>query len=282
MSDKKLSIFVLMPFSADFMDVYRLAIQPAAAECGMTPSRVDEQNFFKESILERIYNQIKEADIIVAEMSGQNPNVFYEVGYAHALRKPCILLTKSADHIPFDLKHHRHIVYSSSISFLKEKLLLNFKDFQKDPQLVQDDLKAELKYLSATLIKHQHHDDAAVEISIDLHNYASVSSEPLEAIYLYTRRHFILKQEGHNCPDSRIAYKEYLHRHFVKAPLPRLPPNGWAPIKLTGHLDYIAYGDKRKDKYKWNSSMLLQIHSGHRIYEYNFPIETDVEEDPFG
>ena len=45
--------------------------------------RVDEQ-IYKEGILERIYRQIESADIIIADMSGQNPNVFYEVGYAHA------------------------------------------------------------------------------------------------------------------------------------------------------------------------------------------------------
>jgi hypothetical protein len=55
-------------------------------------------------------------------MSGQNPNVFYEVGYAHAKSKICILLTKEAADILFDLKHRRHIVYNGSISTLREGL----------------------------------------------------------------------------------------------------------------------------------------------------------------
>jgi hypothetical protein len=54
-------------------------------------------------------------------MSGRNPNVFYELGYAHAKNKVCLLLTKDATDIPFDLKHHRHIVYRS-IQDLRKKL----------------------------------------------------------------------------------------------------------------------------------------------------------------
>jgi hypothetical protein len=73
---------------------------------------------FQETILQRIYNQIAKADLIVADMTTRNPNVFYEVGYAHALGKPVILLTQEADDIPFDLKHYPHIIYGKSISTL--------------------------------------------------------------------------------------------------------------------------------------------------------------------
>src|SRR5258708_21790898 len=56
-------------------------------------------------------------------MTGRNPNVFYEVGYAHALGKIVLLLTQKADDIPFDLKHHQHIVYGGSIDVLKSQLI---------------------------------------------------------------------------------------------------------------------------------------------------------------
>jgi nucleoside 2-deoxyribosyltransferase len=60
----------------------------------------------KRKVLERVYNQIAKADIIVAEMTGRNANVFYETGYAHALNKRVVLLTQNANDIPFDLKHY--------------------------------------------------------------------------------------------------------------------------------------------------------------------------------
>jgi hypothetical protein len=61
--------------------------------------------------------------VLVADMTGCNPNVFYEVGYAHALGKLVLLLTKNAEDIPFDLKHYPHIVYGDSIAKLRSDLI---------------------------------------------------------------------------------------------------------------------------------------------------------------
>ena len=114
-------VFVLMPLDPDFDDIYKFGIKGAAAEVGAYAERVDEQAF-TEGILERIYNQISKADVIVADMTDRNPNVFYEVGYAHALGKIVLLLTQRADDIPFDLKHRQHIVYSGKIDTLRQQL----------------------------------------------------------------------------------------------------------------------------------------------------------------
>ena len=114
-------IFVLMPFDAQFNDTYKFGIKGAAEDVGAYAERIDEQ-IFTEGILERIFNQISKADVIVADMTGRNPNVFYEVGYAHALGKVVLLLTQNVDDIPFDLKHRPHIVYAGKIETLREKL----------------------------------------------------------------------------------------------------------------------------------------------------------------
>ncbi len=114
-------VFVLMPFAAGFGDAYNLAIKPACESADTHAERVDEQ-VFHDDILQRIYNQIAKADVIVAEMTGRNANVFYETGYAHALGKPVILLTKTPEDIPFDLQHYPHIIYGDSLSTLREQL----------------------------------------------------------------------------------------------------------------------------------------------------------------
>jgi hypothetical protein len=114
-------VFILMPFAEEFNDVYKLGIKPACISAGAYCERVDEQ-IFQESILDRVYNQIAKADLIISEMTGRNPNVFYETGYAHALGKKVILLTQKSDDIPFDLQHYPHIIYSGKISLLKEEL----------------------------------------------------------------------------------------------------------------------------------------------------------------
>ncbi len=106
-------IFVLMPINDDFSDVYEVAIKSAAVESGAYAERVDEQHF-SGSILDRILNQINTADILIADMTGKNANVFYEVGYAHALGKTVILMTQQINDIPFDLKHRQHIEYRAN------------------------------------------------------------------------------------------------------------------------------------------------------------------------
>jgi hypothetical protein len=114
-------VFVLMPFAENFNDIYKLGIKPACILSGAYCERVDEQ-IFQESILDRVYNQIAKADLIISEMTGRNPNVFYETGSAHALGKRVILLTQKPDDIPFDLQHYPHIIYEGKITLLKEEL----------------------------------------------------------------------------------------------------------------------------------------------------------------
>lgn len=114
-------IFVLMPFDTSFDDIYNYGIKQTCFELNSYCERVDEQ-IFSERILDRIYNQISKADIIIADMTGRNPNVFYEVGYAHGIGKKVILLTQNSDDIPFDLKHFPHIIYKGMIKTLSEQL----------------------------------------------------------------------------------------------------------------------------------------------------------------
>lgn len=97
-------VFVLMPFASEFDDIYRYGIKKACEDQGCYCERVDEQ-MFDGTILDRIYNQISRADVVVADMTGKNPNVFYEAGFAHGLKKRVILLTQNEADIPFDLKH---------------------------------------------------------------------------------------------------------------------------------------------------------------------------------
>ena len=136
--------FVLMPFSEKFDDVYNLGIQVSCSRAGAYCERVDEQ-IFQGTILERIYNQIAKADFIVADMTGRNPNVFYEVGYAHALNKPTILLTKDANDIPFDLKHYPHIVYDRGITGLIEELTRRARWFVENPQATSHAAQIEIE-----------------------------------------------------------------------------------------------------------------------------------------
>lgn len=136
MTTPKKFIFVLMPFEDSFTDIYSFGIKQTCIDLNAYCERVDEQ-IFTERILDRIYNQISKADLVIADMTSRNANVFYEVGYAHGIGKHVILLTQNSDDIPFDLKHFPHIIYNGKIkdlnTQLKNKLehFLNSDDSQK-------------------------------------------------------------------------------------------------------------------------------------------------------
>ena len=77
------------------------------------------------------------ADLIVADLTGRNPNVFYETGYAHALNKRVILLTQRAEDIPFDLKDYPHVVYGGRIFQLKPELEKRIRWFLANPECIR-------------------------------------------------------------------------------------------------------------------------------------------------
>jgi hypothetical protein len=113
-------IFVLMPFAPELDDLYFLGIHEVAVELQCSCDRVDKLEF-DGVIMNRIYDSIENADAVVAEVSSSNLNVYYEVGYSHALKKPTVLITKDISKAPFDLTGYNHIIYND-IRDLKGKL----------------------------------------------------------------------------------------------------------------------------------------------------------------
>lgn len=104
-------VFVLSPFSEPFDTIHRDHIQPTVeAISGLRCLRADDI-YDNRPIIEDIWRLINEARIIIAELSGRNPNVFYETGIAHTVGKEVILLTQNIEDVPFDLRHLRSIVY---------------------------------------------------------------------------------------------------------------------------------------------------------------------------
>lgn len=110
--NKKEICFVLSPFEERFNDNYIKILQPSIIKAGMIPLRADEI-YGARPIMHDILNSIRSARIVLAEMTGRNPNVLYEVGLSHALGKSVIMITQSEDDIPFDLKAIRYIPYKT-------------------------------------------------------------------------------------------------------------------------------------------------------------------------
>lgn len=105
--------FVLMPFDPVFDKIFNDLIKPPLEKSGYDVQRADSLDN-QQNILKDIIRGIKEADLIIADLTGLNPNVFYELGIAHTMEKPTILLTQSIKEVPFDLKSYRLTQYSTT------------------------------------------------------------------------------------------------------------------------------------------------------------------------
>lgn len=238
--------FVLMPFSKNFDDIYKLGIKAACENAGVLAERVDEQKF-SETILERIYRQIRAADFIIADMSDRNPNVFYEVGYAHSQGKICTLIAQRADEIPFDLKHHRHIIYEGSISKLRGALDAELDWLKSEAEKARaKTLVLEVKSASGLLEKSDWQIQGSLDLAVDLHNDSGKRSPEIEAIYIYTNNNWNFTQDGVECPvaDSSGGPKKY--RTFVKPPVSRLSSGGGRNFAVGENGNYGVNGGEMR------------------------------------
>jgi nucleoside 2-deoxyribosyltransferase len=282
-SDDEIFAFVLMPFDQSFDDVYKLGIKETANQLGILAERVDEQ-IFREGILERIYRQIEAADLIIADMSGQNPNVFYEVGYAHAKGKLCVLMTRNTSDIPFDLKHHRHIVYEDSILGLRDRLLEELAWAKNEIANVRaSKIKVALKSAYGNLEKTKYLAGGTVEIKIDLLNESKSPSAEIDAIYFYSGPGWTLYQDGRDCPSTDSDLPDFKARHFLNPPIRRLHKNSWAQVKFEAKkiLAFAKEGDELKDSYRISGRSVIRLVTSEGNFDYELPLDVTVDELPF-
>jgi len=107
--------FVVMQFTADFNILYSDVIKPLCEEYGFRVIRGDDF-YTSGQILEDITQSIRTSALVIADVTPDNPNVFYEVGYAHGIGKPTILLSdRSREKLPFDISGFRTLFYDNTI-----------------------------------------------------------------------------------------------------------------------------------------------------------------------
>jgi hypothetical protein len=118
-SNSKAHVFVAMPFSKDLEDVFIFGIQGPINRAGYLCERVDMLSFTGD-ILERIKSRIETAALVVADLTGANPNVYLEVGYAWGKNRPTLLLSRKTDDLKFDVRGQRCLVYDSIVDLSKK------------------------------------------------------------------------------------------------------------------------------------------------------------------
>jgi hypothetical protein len=88
-------------------------IRPVVKSYNQRLNCIRADNLYGQKVMQDIYESIAKARIIIADVTGCNPNVFYELGMAHTFGKDVILLTQAVEESPFDIKSFRHYIYSN-------------------------------------------------------------------------------------------------------------------------------------------------------------------------
>ena len=119
MRGKQRHAFVLMPFDEKLDWVYEELIKPAFESAGFETLRADNIDS-QQNILKDIVTAIAESDVVVADLTDANPNVYYELGLAHALRKQVVLLSQDVGTAPFDLRSYRILEYNDRFDLFED------------------------------------------------------------------------------------------------------------------------------------------------------------------
>jgi nucleoside 2-deoxyribosyltransferase len=108
MSQRKHEVFVAMEASEPYDALHASVIRPIVEESGL------EAYHAAGLMLEEAAQGIRRAKLVIAEVTPANPNVYYELGYAHALGKPTLLLARRDTKLPFDLSVHQCLFYDAT------------------------------------------------------------------------------------------------------------------------------------------------------------------------
>ena len=117
--------FVIMPFAEKYRSLYETFIKKLLTDLGLQAKRADEI-FGTNPIIQDILENIQKSRLIIAFLTEANPNVLYEIGVAHTLKKDVIILTPDVNKLPFDIRYLRCIQYEDSLAG-SEKLRRDLK-----------------------------------------------------------------------------------------------------------------------------------------------------------
>ncbi len=110
----ELRYLLITPFSGEFQFLHQLIVD-ALREVGIEPILLEETLALGMPVFESVQQAIERADVIIADVTGNNPNVMYEVGFAHALRKLVLpIVHQGIGHVPSDLAGYLYFVYDPS------------------------------------------------------------------------------------------------------------------------------------------------------------------------
>ncbi|MFQ5822154.1 MAG: DUF1566 domain-containing protein [Candidatus Heimdallarchaeota archaeon] len=197
---KKKVCFVIMPFSDERKEVYTYGIKPACQMAGFTPIRVDELTGHF-NINRKIIEHIFSSDVIIAELTDKNPNVYYELGVGHTIDNKTIMIVQNTRDLPFDIRNYRCIEYMQSVEGLRkleEKLhesLLTIREWRKQPSNPVQDFKPPDSFIPKSVVE---------EVQRKLNKRESEISALQQEVELLRRQ---LIEKGSSAKASKIPKK---------------------------------------------------------------------------
>lgn len=198
--------FVIMPFDDEIAnDVYELSTKPICNEFDLEVRRADEI-FTPNPILDDIIAAIEESTVVIADISGKNPNVFYELGMSHMLKRTQTILITHEEYngTPFDIAHFRIIKYENTIAgkaIYENQLRRTLQHLLRDYNVIYEDA-------FELMINLLMSDFAADESSL----YALIA---LDKSPIPLHKHDPLHVEGHNKDShSRVTSESSVDSKF--------------------------------------------------------------------
>jgi len=235
--------FVVSPIGGEGTDirkradqVYKYIIAPVCEKCDFEAVRVDQINQ-ADSITQTIIDMLLQAELVIADMTGHNPNAFYEMGYRACTKKPMIHIKEKGEKIPFDIAGIRAFDYDltdlDSVAEVKERLEQTIKAFNiaerdgTDPFVVEEQSVEELSSNSQILPILYEIQDQISQLKEEIHN------KDTETIQTIVRA---------SIPAAPVESTETA---LVKALLPELLRN---PSSMKTLMELGEMSDKKKKK----------------------------------
>ena len=112
-------VLIIHPSTSEFKATYEM-LSDVVAKAGAAPFRIDEPLSAGRVVIAQVYRAIEKADAIICDLSTTNANVMYQLGYAHALGKPVVVIARTVEDVPFDLSGVPFLAYANSNEFAQE------------------------------------------------------------------------------------------------------------------------------------------------------------------
>lgn len=243
--------FVIMPFGDGFDDIYKEVYAPVIKAAGLEPLRADEI-YDNQPIIQDINHSIHSAKVILADVTGRNPNVNYELGAAHALGKEVIIITAKSEDVPSDYRHIRYIKYnrgdidwnrklSEAISKTLQTVLARLSQIEDEGNLVQPAFALDEESSQEYALKENIDEDVYCIEKAKAEGYEHSFFDPVKEHLVYANSRVELSVREGAC-DEWVAAIAYLLNESIKMLAERLPHGHYLKMRWVAIDNHASHG----------------------------------------